>query len=172
MAGELQHTSTGALLFIESGANEGKLAHECCCEAPSCPCADDEPTLSASLAGTCAESPGTCDSFDGAYSFISFAETDYCCSFNYDRLGACYLVAILLYEKSTEKWFFRATCSSCGVDPCPGHFRGAETACNGTQENLLDVSAYITCSAGAITGTFDVAGDGDCVGCTLTATFT
>ena len=39
MAGELQYrTSDGALLYIESGADAGKLAYECCCEGePECP---------------------------------------------------------------------------------------------------------------------------------------
>ncbi len=176
MAGELQYrTSDGALLYIESGADAGKLAYECCCGGtPSdAPCTDcgSIPTVDAvvTVTGTCGDQ-SRCDDAAGTYTGANYQNWPTYCSWRFDRVitPSHYASVWIAYNKTTHVWG--------GYVVADGYswFGGSMTF--GIFAHLLDITGDVACYGSELAGSFSLPGlpvlgsNDDCEGCTANVT--
>jgi len=140
LAGELQYRSTdGALLYVESGPDAGKLAYECCCCSDS-PCDSDQcghneesyshVSMTVTVSGSC---DAYCENFEGTYDFATFTnnidyrgdtDTDWC-RWVWERYGSdgYYYWLRLYYQKSSGLYYARLSIED--NNDCRAYFGGA-----------------------------------------------
>ena len=133
--------------------------HGCCCGDPCTDCAAATPGATVTVAGACADGGGNCNGAAGNYTFSSFNAG--ACRWTLKRtVGADQYWIWFEYNAGTSVWKGHIQFMPGGIPP---------------QTDLFDRSGIsISCSGGALAGTFDLDGlaPPGCNGCTATVTLT